>query len=98
MVHEPAFSWIASAVLLTIGGWACILNWVYLWKWWRHGEHNSTIPVLGGASVFIGILVMPIGDGRLYWLWVPLVADNTIVCLLYLPVFFYRRWRRKGGE
>jgi len=70
-----SFLWIAAVVLTVLGLWLIVLNWTVFWR--RHIRKQSSsswIPLLGGALLCAGFVVVPNNPCRWLW-WLAFVVD-----------------------
>ena len=64
-----------SVALMLLGGWITILNWAIFWR--RHvqkRESPSWVPLLGGALLCFGFILLPANEYR-WWGLLGFVVD-----------------------
>jgi hypothetical protein len=77
------------------GGWVVLVNWILVFRWFFYRKRSSLVPVMALILGIIGILIMPV-NGGLKWLWIiPFTLDVSNASLIYLPIFFFRRWLKE---
>lgn len=77
-------------MLSTIANWRICIR--YLWT----KRHASLVPIIGGASGFASLLIVPLPFAKALS-WLPLVVDiGTGPELIYLLVFLIRRKHSSG--
>jgi len=92
--------WIISIVLLLLSLWAIAGNlWITFGALFKKlKKFESLIPLIGGISGMIGVLVLPV-PGAWRFSWLPLIVDLGCLPLLVsaLPKFISEFWsaRRK---
>jgi hypothetical protein len=70
-----ALRWACACGLLLLCAWVVVVNANVLWTWYiRRRKAPSWIPLVGGVSGAIGILLLPLSDVHKWW-WLPLVLD-----------------------
>ena len=54
--------WIASVLLLLFGGYIIVVHWAMAYCYYvlKHKSVGSMVPLIGGVTAFLGILLMPI--------------------------------------
>jgi hypothetical protein len=84
--------WLAFSILLFVGAWVIIANWVIPLR--RGG--GSLIPIIGGVFVAIAFAVVPVDTIRWLW-WVPLIVDLGCLPILLLATgaFIWRTVSRR---
>jgi hypothetical protein len=89
-------AWFISLLLLFLGGWAMITNWVIPLR----PKGGSLIPVIGGVFVAIAFVTIPFKVLHGFW-WLPLIVDLGCLPLLVLAGGHFA-WRsltkRDGGQ
>ncbi|QDU20571.1 hypothetical protein [Urbifossiella limnaea] len=79
-----------AGLLLALGSWVSLLNWVVLLVSWRTGKFHSAIPFVGGFCLGVGALLLP--PLRPY-AWAAVLLDwGTIVVVLSLPSVVQELW------
>ena len=66
--------WLLTAVLLLLGAYISVLNWLCVVQGLRGRSTSSWIPLLGGVLGAVACVIAPDGALRHLW-WVPLLAD-----------------------
>lgn len=67
--------WIAGIILSVFSAWIICMNGLTFWE--RHIQHKKTpswIPLLGGLSGTVGLLILPVIAIKHFW-WLPLILD-----------------------
>jgi len=90
--------WAAAILLIGLGTFVIIANWVYVWNTYRRGKYMSTVPFIGGGLAAIGVVMIPAASIRQWW-WVAPIIDigcwTGVACLPFLlkeliASFFHR--------
>jgi hypothetical protein len=79
--------WLISLLLLFLGGWITIANWIIPLR----PKGGTLIPIIGGVFVAIAFATVPLEVLHSFW-WVPLIVDLGCVPLLVLTGS-YLAWR-----
>ena len=66
--------WALSVVLLLVGGFVIIMNWVIIYYSLVKKKHSSWAPLAGGVFAAVGLAILPIAGVAKYW-YVPLIVD-----------------------
>jgi hypothetical protein len=78
MIEPQNVSWyaflIVSIVFLVPGLLVTLLNYFILFRNWRTGKHSSLILLVGGFSVFVGLMFFPNTYTRVFS-WASFVGD-----------------------
>jgi hypothetical protein len=72
---------------------AAIANAQMLIRRMRGPSGPSLVPVLGGLSGMVGMLIMPWPSVRI-WAWVPLLLDVGSVPIIAMTLFYLARSKR----
>jgi hypothetical protein len=48
-----------ALTLMALGGLFAALNWLYLYLTWYTGRFHSSIPLIGGVLLCVGMLLIP---------------------------------------
>jgi len=79
-----------ALVLMTLGSFIAALNWLYLFLTWYTGRFHSTIPLLGGFSLCMGMLLLP---ATRPWAWTAMLLDYSMIVFLFvLPRIVNELW------
>lgn len=82
MLAIAILRWLISAVLMFIGGWAILGNWVIACR-----RAGSLIPLIGGIFAAAALAIAPINGIRWFW-WLPLLIDLGCVPVLLMTGIF----------
>ncbi len=66
--------WTLALLLGAFGLWMTLLNWGTVWLGLRGRKAPSWIPLLGGGTLALALLIAPHNPWRNLW-WVPLLLD-----------------------
>ena len=66
--------WALSVVLLLVGGFVIIMNWVIIYYSLVKKKHSSWAPPAGGVFAAVSLAILPIAGVAKYW-YVPLIVD-----------------------
>ena len=74
-----------------LGGLIALMNWLSIYQTWRTGRFCSPIPLIGGAFLAGGMLLLP---GTRPYTWTAVILDyGTLVVLIALPWIVGEFWR-----
>jgi hypothetical protein len=59
--------WVLSVVLLLVGGFVIIMNWVIIYYALVKKKHSSWVPLVGGVFAAVGLAILPITGVAKYW-------------------------------
>ena len=92
------FTWIASLLLIILGTYiSCLNGYIFFIGVVHRRKAASWIPLLGGASGAVGLVLLPIPSVSRFW-WVALLFDmGTAMGLGYTLIFCGLRILRKDG-
>jgi hypothetical protein len=79
--------WLLSLVLLLLGAWITIANWVITFR----TKGGSPIPIVGGVFMAIALVMIPLDALHRFW-WLPLIVDLGCLPMLVLTGG-YLAWR-----
>lgn len=79
------FRWSISLILVFLGVWVILGNYVMIYKSIRTRKFHSLIPMFGAIFVLLAILVSPL-TFRMYYLFIALLDPGTIVTIISIPV------------
>ena len=79
-----------AVLLISIGSYVSLCNWMILYQSFRYEKSNSTVPFIGGIFLVFGFLLIPslhpIG-------WLAFVLDyGFLTGIIGLPVLFREIW------
>lgn len=92
-----AIQTIIGVTFLLIGGYVVMMNWLVVVQWIVRKKHSSWIPIVGGAFVTSGMIIVPYSNADELW-WVPLFADWGCIPGLTLTGLHYIWLRLKHGR
>lgn len=78
--------WI-SACFFLFGIWITAANWGGIYCWFRYKKHTSSIPLLGGLSLFISLLLIVKPPYKILSV-IPFVIDYGSLPLLIHTIWF----------
>ena len=77
-------------VLLILGGWICLVNWMCLYKSWKTKRFHSVVPLVGAILLALGLTSF---DRTAPYAWLSPLADyGTIAFLLAIPRLTKEAW------
>lgn len=82
--------WIVVGILSLICVVLTVGNGVMLTQCLLYGKRGSAIPVLGGLSGMVALLIAPIENAWI-WCWVPIVVDYGSAPLIVTTLVFLIR-------
>lgn len=63
-----------SLILIGVGGYVVVMNWLVVFQWLITKKHSSWTPLVGGVIAAFGVALIPSDAASRYW-WLPLVLD-----------------------
>jgi hypothetical protein len=82
---------ILASIALLCGGYVSLGNWWMLYAWKKSGKSGSTVPIVGGLLLFLGLCGF---DATRPYAWFGFCVDfGTFVFLYSLPFLIREAWR-----
>ena len=79
-----------ALTLMALGGLFAALNWLYLYLTWYTGRFHSSIPLIGGVLLCVGMLLIP---ATRPYAWAAVLLDfGTITFVFGLPYLVGEFW------
>ncbi len=90
-------AWFISILLLVVGGWGVVCNWVIVVRGLLGYKSGSWVPLIPGALTALGLWLLPV-DAVARWWWVPLLVDwGCVPGFVHLALWLLFE-RRTGGK
>ncbi len=86
--------WALSVVLLLVGGFVIIMNWVIIYYSLVKKKHSSWAPLAGGVFAAVGLAILPIAGVAKYW-YVPVIVDYGCLPGMTHTAWFYVTGRHR---
>lgn len=84
--------WILSLIPLLIGAYLVVMNWIIAYQGIFRQKHASSVPILGGLMLAVGLATLPTETPFRFW-WLPFLIDWGCV-----PMFVYAAWAHATGK
>ena len=83
--------WVIAVAFAGFGALATTANYAYI-AMSRPERHYSLIPLLGGSSIAVGLLVCPV-YGLAHYAWLPLLLDPGCILMIVGGLASFILWR-----
>ena len=81
---------VIALVLMSLGGFIAVANWLSIYLSWYTGRFHSPIPVIGGLFLFVGMFLLP---AMRLWSWTAVLLDyGTMGLLIASPYIIADLW------
>ena len=90
MTHLILFEKGAAVILIALGGFVVVMNWVMIIATRRTGRFHSTVPLVGALLLGAGLALLP---PTRHYAWAAILTDyGTLVLLYSLPRLVRETW------